>query len=348
MWLRNAWYVVAARDELVPDALLARTVIGQPLVLYRAGNGAVVALEDRCCHRLAPLSKGRREGDDLRCMYHGMKFAPDGRCVEIPGQSAIPAEARVGSYPVRESGAWVWVWMGEQAADPALLPVTIAPEDDGWRIAGGHLDYDAHYQLINDNLLDLSHLSFTHEHTLGRDTPGWAGSRPRLVRLARGVRFRRWLPDYRHSRHLGHLGTQFDLWHHYDFLVPGIFIQRSAWYALGTAARLDNAPPEAPALFERCDEQAVTPATANTARYWYTAGVRRDDADDAYVARQLTFTERAFNEDKAIIEAQQRVIDLDPAHPMLPTSFDAGPTTFRRLLAQLVEQEQGAAKAASG
>jgi vanillate O-demethylase monooxygenase subunit len=159
------------------------------------------------------------------------------------------------------------------------------------------------------------------------------------------VRFERWVEDYQFSQHLKHLGAHLDLWHTYDFLVPGIFVQRSCWYPAGSTVRFGNAAPDEPALFARLDEQAVTPFTATTSRYWYTAGVRRDDADDDFVGRQLRFTERAFQEDKAIIEAQQRVIDLEPDREMLPTSFDAGPTTFRRLLAQLAAAETAAAAA---
>src|SRR5215475_13117307 len=119
MWIANAWYVAAWSHELKAGQLLARTIIDQPLVLYRTGSGEIVALEDRCCHRFAPLSLGRLEGDDLRCMYHGLKFARDGRCIEIPGQKLIPQSACVRGYPVAQRGSWVWLWMGEPAlADP--------------------------------------------------------------------------------------------------------------------------------------------------------------------------------------------------------------------------------------
>jgi phenylpropionate dioxygenase-like ring-hydroxylating dioxygenase large terminal subunit len=90
MWVRNAWYVAGWSHELEAGRILARVIIDQPLAIYRKTDGQVVVLEDRCCHRFAPLSMGRLEQDDLRCMYHGLKFAPDGRCVEIPGQKLIP------------------------------------------------------------------------------------------------------------------------------------------------------------------------------------------------------------------------------------------------------------------
>ena len=96
-FIRNCWYVVAWEHEIAADALFSRTVIGEPLLLFRTSDGAVVALEDRCCHRLAPLSKGRKEGDCVRCGYHGLKFDAGGQCVEVPGLDSVPPEARVRS-----------------------------------------------------------------------------------------------------------------------------------------------------------------------------------------------------------------------------------------------------------
>ena len=114
-WVSNAWYVAGWAHDLEPGRLLACVIIVQPPAgparlwcmditdhppaLSRKGDGQVVALEDRCCHRFAPLSMGRVERDDLRCMYHGLKFGPDGRCIEIPGQKLMPQSAFVRRYP---------------------------------------------------------------------------------------------------------------------------------------------------------------------------------------------------------------------------------------------------------
>src|SRR5438105_1020968 len=89
-FLTNCWYVAAWDYELIDGKLLARTILEKPLVLYRGDSGRVVALDNRCCHRGAKLSNGRREGDDIRCMYHGLKFDPGGKCIQIPGQDNIP------------------------------------------------------------------------------------------------------------------------------------------------------------------------------------------------------------------------------------------------------------------
>jgi phenylpropionate dioxygenase-like ring-hydroxylating dioxygenase large terminal subunit len=89
MFLRNCWYVAAWSEE-VTHAPLARTLLGLPVMLYRTEQGESVALEDRCCHRNLPLSLGFIESNNVCCGYHGLKFAPSGQCIEIPGQPQIP------------------------------------------------------------------------------------------------------------------------------------------------------------------------------------------------------------------------------------------------------------------
>ncbi len=331
MWVRNAWYVAAWDHEIEPGRIAARTIIDQPLVLYRTRSGEVVALEDRCCHRFAPLSLGRLEGDDLRCMYHGLKFAPDGRCIEIPGQPLIPQSACVRRYPVRTIGSWVWVWMGDEAlADPAKIPPSVALDDEAYRLRSGQLDYDAHYLLIDDNLLDLSHLSFAHEKTLGLNMPQWADNRPTVTPIDRGLRMQRWLRNHAPSGFMKKLGERVDVWNSYDFVFPGVFLQRTVFFPLGTKE------PTGTPLFYRLDEQAVTPMTKRTSRYFYAAGARAEDLNDDRVDRLFDVTTTAFHEDKTIIEAQQKMIDLDPGRPMLPTSLDAGPTRFRKMVEAMV------------
>jgi vanillate O-demethylase monooxygenase subunit len=230
--------------------------------------------------------------------------------------------------------------MGDASlVDATLIPETIATTDAGWHIKTGYLDYAAHYQLINDNLLDLSHLSFVHEKTLGRNMPQWAAQRPQVTRLDQGVRFQRWFENRPHAHYYGHEGETYDLWHSYDFLVPGIFIQRPAWYPPGTAKRVNMQRPTEPPLFVRCDDQAVIAETERTSRYFYATGARSTDATVALADEMFRFTETAFHEDKAIIEAQQKVIDLDPDQPMMSLSSDAGPNLFRGIVKQLVDAE---------
>ena len=112
MFVRNCWYVAAWSHEVGPADLLARTLLNQPMVFYRIASGEVVAMDDRCSHRGAPLSLGRREGDDLRCLYHGLKYDCSGRCVEAPAQEAVSPRMKVRTYPVVERDNWIWIWPG--------------------------------------------------------------------------------------------------------------------------------------------------------------------------------------------------------------------------------------------
>lgn len=103
-----------------------------PVVLYRESESSVIAMEDRCCQRFAPLTKGRLEGDAVRCVYHGLQFAPSGQCIEIPGEGKVPPQMKVQTFPVAERQQLIWVWLGDPAlADPSEivdLPYLDTPE----------------------------------------------------------------------------------------------------------------------------------------------------------------------------------------------------------------------------
>ncbi len=166
MFLRNCWYVIAWDYEIPADGLFSRTVLNEPILVFRTADGGYAALEDRCCHRHAPLSKGRKEGDNVRCGYHGLKFDAGGRCVEAPGLDRIPPQAKVKSYPLALRNKWLFVWMGDPArAEERLLPDNFSNAHPDWRNKPGYLHYDTPYLLICDNLLDFTHLSYVHEKT---------------------------------------------------------------------------------------------------------------------------------------------------------------------------------------
>ena len=170
-YLHNTWYFAAWSDRIEAGKLFPRTIIDTPIVFTRRSDGRVSALDDRCPHRFAPLSMGRIEGDRIVCGYHGLEFDGSGACVRNPHPSGkIPMAARVRSYPVVEKHSGVWIWMGERAADPALIPDFSKLDDT----SGGpavtrrdHIVMDVPYDLIVDNLLDCSHTSFLHDGLLG-------------------------------------------------------------------------------------------------------------------------------------------------------------------------------------
>ena len=339
-YVRNAWYVASWEQELAPEAPLAITVLGERIVIWRTTSGAVHALEDRCVHRLAPLSLGRCEGERLRCMYHGLLFDPDGTVVQIPGQDTIPPRAKVTSYPVEVRHSWVWVWMGDaEAADPSLIPPAVGYDDPRYILGHGQLDYEAEARLINDNLLDFSHLSYVHANSFGAG-PEFAESRPELETLERGVRFSRWITGTRgpNARKSGALVDSFMT---YDFLLPGVLLMWNGQYAEGTAASLDFARPDFAAAIGGVTftSQAVTPLTAKTSRYFFSWGPHRDHGDEALRDSLMNLADMAFGEDKVMIEAQQRVIDMTSDPVVMPSAHDRGVTLFNRLVEKLARAE---------
>lgn len=337
MYVRNCWYVAAWDYEVPSNGILARSIANEPLVFYRTSEGKAVVFEDRCCHRHAPLSEGRVIGDDLRCMYHGLKFGPDGRCVEIPGQATIPAQARVRCYPSIEHQNWIWVWMGDPAlADPKLIPEgIISLTDPGWTLKAGYLKFDADYMLIVDNLLDFSHITYVHEKTFG-GTDAWATQRPKIERVDRGIRVSRWLKDTVPPPYLGkfknHKGN-IDRWSTYDFLVPGILLLHSDMYPVGC-----NYDDPSNLIFTYTSSSVVTPETDLTSHYFFRWGPQSHE-NPAIADILLQAADVGFAEDRAIIEAQQRVIKRDPHRKMLGISADAGLVQMRRVFDELIKEE---------
>jgi len=343
-YVRNAWYVAAWSHELEAGTPFPASILDEPIVIYRGDSGRMAALEDRCVHRLAPLSLGRCEGDRLRCMYHGLLYDPDGAVAEIPGQELIPKNARVRSYPIADRHTWIWVWMGDPAlADEALIPPAVGLSDPDYILGHGHLDYAAEAQLINDNLLDFSHLTYVHANSFGAG-PEFAQNLPKLEPLDRGVRFSRWMVDtYGQSSRKS--AVPIDSYMTYDFLIPGVLLMWSGNYPQGTAKKLDFA---APALEDAqagvtFTSQAVTPLGPKQARYFFSWGPRRGHGDEALRDRLLELAGVAFGEDKTMIEAQQKVIDRSPGVRIMPTAHDKGVTIFARLVERLAKAEAATA-----
>ena len=169
-------------------------MLGEPILLYRTAGGEIIALRDRCCHRLAPLSKGRKEGDCVRCGYHGLLFEADGRCIEIPGPRRC--RRRPGCSAIRGGQEQVGVRLdGRPArADPALLPDNFSYDTPEWDNLPGYMHYETPQELICDNLLDFSHLSYVHEKTLGGST-AIAQARAEIEAVPRGIRVTRRVHD---------------------------------------------------------------------------------------------------------------------------------------------------------
>lgn len=350
MWLRNCWYVIAWGHEIpaVDSAqLFTRTVLGEPVLVYRKLDGDLVAMEDRCCHRHAPLSAGRREGDSVRCGYHGLKFEPSGRCTEIPGFDTVPAKACVRTYPVAQKNNWVFVWMGDPSlADTALLPDNFSCESPDWQHKPGYMHYDTPYLLICDNLLDFSHLSYVHEKSLGGSTriaqskpeittvPGATAEWPQMgIKVSRHVNDVPAPPFYQRFRDFN---THLDRWFDYEFLLPATLLMHSG--GCPTGSQSDD--PETSVRLHSC--QTLTPETETSTHYFFQQSHPVNEGDGSVTESIYNSLLGAFNEDRDMITAQFKTIALDPGRPMMPLGMDAALARFRRLLEGRVAAERAA------
>ena len=335
MFIKNTWYVAAWDKEVTKEGLFSRTIIGVPVLMYRKDDGSIIAMEDRCCHRGAPLSVGRREGDCVRCMYHGLKFDSSGQCVEAPAQQRIPIQAKVRTFPVVESHRWIWVWMGDpQKADPDLVPDTQWLDHPEWRSLDGYIHYDVNYLLICDNLLDFSHLSFVHPTTLGGDA-AYAAAQPKVDRIDGGVRITRWAYDVDpppFAKAVKSWEGKVDRWNIYNFTIPATLLMDS-----GMAHAGQQGDRQGGIEFRGC--QAITPETENSTHYFF-AHPHNFSIDKPEVTRSIhEAVVTAFDEDREIITAQQKSLALAPDFKMVPFGIDAALNQFRWVVAKRLEQE---------
>jgi phenylpropionate dioxygenase-like ring-hydroxylating dioxygenase large terminal subunit len=334
MWMRNCWQVIAFSKEVGPTPL-ARTVLDEPIVLFRTQSGEAVALADRCPHRFAPLSFGRVVGDQIQCGYHGLCFDRDGICVRVPGQDSVPQRARVRKYPLVERHTFAWIWMGDaKLADPDRVPDFHWMDDPAWTAVEGYHHFKANYQLVNDNLLDLSHESFVHEETIGNESvaesPASVTLDGNVVRVHRDMLNIEAPPFYK--RTTGFAG-RINRWHTNHFTPPG-------FHVIENGSMPADAPDKSQAL-ERKVLNLITPETPTSSHYFWGI-VRQFRLDD----RELTDYIRAgiirtFDQDKAVLEAQQRGIGPDPDNAVFPVSIrvDAGPMQGRKLLNAMIARE---------
>jgi vanillate O-demethylase monooxygenase subunit len=343
-FVRNAWYVAAWADDVGDGQLVPRTIMGEPIVLYRKGNGEVAAIEDRCPHRFAPLHLGKIvAGDRVQCAYHGLEFDGSGACVRNPhGTKNIPPRARVKSYPVIEKHKAIWIWMGTAPADEAKVP-DFSVLDNVPHLHATKRDsivIKANYQLIIDNLLDLSHTSYLHEGILGNaDT---VESEITVEQDGDDV------VVGRHATNSAPPGMFAPFWPDHPPRVDKFTKMR--WMAPSTLRLLTGickmgATPDSGTGYHAI--HLLTPENERSTHYFFTAvrfGVTTtDDKLNRDLQKKVAEMRRfAFEEqDAPVIEAQQRIIEtanreLDP----VILAIDVGPVRYKRVLSKMRDAEQ--------
>lgn len=345
MFMKNCWYVAAYDRELEDGGPLGRTLLNEPVVLFRDSTGTPVALEDRCCHRHLPLSLGRVAGDRLQCGYHGLEFDAAGACVHVPGQSKVPPGAAVRSFPLVEKWGFLWIWMGDAGrADESLIPDWWWVDDPSWgHNAGALLHIQCNYELITDNLLDLSHLGYVHTRTIGNsaivDFPVKTERLDDKIRMSRWIRDRPPPPLY--AAGMGS-DDNIDRWQIVETEAPAYSVVYAGCgpvgagdfggrdeYERGIRLRALNAP---------------TPETETSSFYFYAHVWDFRVGDDAWTKKMYDDFLMTFMEDFHILEAQQASLSRDPDRPQIDLNVDAPGLAARRMLAERIAAEQPGTK----
>lgn len=333
MFVKNGWYVAAWAQE-IGRSLVQRWIAGEPVVLYRTEAGALVAMEDRCPHRRAALSKGRLVGDEIQCGYHGMTFDCTGQCTHVPGEARIPSALRVRRYAVLERWKWVWIWMGDaDAADESLLPDFHYNESPGWVATGGCIEVQANYQLLSDNLLDLTHETYVHGKTIGNhaivETPMTWKLQGNEVHVERVMRNTPPPPLFRKVRNFP---GNIDRWQIIRFQMPAHISIDARGLATGTDDVAQG--------LRWFSINSITPVDERSSRYYWTITRCFNLEDEALTQMIHAQIHATFMEDVDVLEAQQRMIETDrPNRAEVSIRADGAAVAARRVLQRLVRNE---------
>jgi phenylpropionate dioxygenase-like ring-hydroxylating dioxygenase large terminal subunit len=330
---KNLWYMAGWEEEITGGDFLVRTLLDTPMVFFRKEKGdGYVAFVDRCPHRFAPLSKGRRERDALICGYHGLTFDESGACVRNPFSELIPPGCSVRSFPGVSKDSVLWFWPGDPAAaDPAAIG------DFSCMIVGppqgrGHLRFDANYELLTDNLMDLSHIEFLHTGTFGGGGVIFQGKHS-VKTEDDAIWSNWWMPDIAPPPWATFLpsNTKVDHWIDMRWQPPASML-------LDVGICPAGADRQQTPIVSMVGPHIITPETKTSSHYFYGFPTSTDVGSEDTVGKAF------INEDQPMIEAVQRGMgdtDFWGKRPVI-LAVDAGSVLARRRLMKLRREQEPA------
>ncbi len=327
-YVQNLWYVAAWEEEVQDHRLFARTLLDQKVLVFRKQDRAgYVMLADRCPHRFAPLSRGALEGDSVVCPYHGLAFDETGLCVQNPFSDTPPKSAKVASYPVVARHGLIWFWPGEAAkADADQIPDFSWL--DGQDRKRGRSTFAGHYELLTDNLMDLSHVEFIHRGTFHPNGAAFRGEHD-VHEAEGGAIWSNWrLPAVSKPPFLTGMALEnedVDQYLDMRWQAPATMMLDIRWVRSGASRR--------EALVQDVAPHIITPETAATSHYFWTC----QPTPEGEALADVVFND----EDKPMIEAVQAAMgdaefwDLGP----VILKGDAAAIYARRRLMQMRRDE---------
>ncbi|GAA5049068.1 aromatic ring-hydroxylating dioxygenase subunit alpha [Erythrobacter westpacificensis] len=334
VFLYDQWYLAAWDDE-IDQQPVQRWLLDTPVVFYRKEAGQVVAMEDRCPHRLVPLSMGERVGDNIRCVYHGAVFNPEGKCESLPGSTAQARCNGVRTFPIEERWGAIFIWMGErEKADAGLLPPAQLLRREGRRTVRGVLPCKADYQLCVDNLLDLSHEAYLHPHTIGTlevaEIPVETkvdANKVTVARLMKNVEAPKLFAEAKG------IDANIDRYQTVTAYLPSFVTVDVKATPVGEPDYDD--PLEWQVLF------FMTPERGDSTHYFFAVsrgfGLDSEPIDEALKAGAL----KTIHEDIEMLEAQQAMLETIPLQDRtLYTRYDVAPDRARIIVDKMASQEK--------
>lgn len=334
-FIRNTWYVAG----WVPDpsvSMFSRTIVSDRIVFFRKSADAWAAITNRCPHRFAPLDKGKVIEGQLQCGYHGLRFDEKGHCVHNPiGNGVVPRAARVRAYAVVERHKLLWVWPGDaNEADPALIPDYSILDNPEWAHAtGGYIHCEANYQLLVDNLLDLSHVAFLHP-LFG--TESMSRGKPQVSEHGSTIQSNFWMseiasPPFFEPRF--RTGSAIDHWLDMRWSAPSNLL-------LDFGAT-DVGQPRAEGIHGWASH-ILTPETETSVHYFFSMSRPKGPGAEAAAAAGHDAQKSVFfTEDKPMVEACQQAMGSQEFWSLRPVLLagDSAAVRARREIERLIQKE---------
>jgi len=339
-YLNNSWYCGAWATE-VTTGLFHRVIAGQDILFFRDKAGEPTALSNFCPHRSAPLHLGKLLDDKIECPYHGLQYGLDGKCVHNPHhpEGEPQKSACLQQFPIVEQHDLLWIWMGDpDLADSAAIPDFSCHTDKSMAKVFGVIEMKAYYELITDNLLDLTHASYVHEGVLGSE--GIINGEQEVISDGTTIYVNRWCPDHlappAWDKAFGDYGKPMDHWLYMRWDAPAHMLLDVGVTPTGKTRQ------EGLWVY---GTDILTPQDETTTHYFWAITYNKG-IDNPEVAKMWEHTiDFAFGgQDKPMIEAQQKMINLrggvdieDLESIWLDT--DSGPKRARLMLKKLMAKK---------
>jgi len=338
-FLKNSWYCTGWSSD-ISDKPRGIKILDEDIVLFRTSEGKIAALNGRCPHRFAPLSIGCVKGDVIECGYHGLQFDRNGTCTLNPhGEGIVPPRAHTKAFQVEERDGALWIWMGQPGTgDPSdILDLYFTGGKSGWETATGYLKINSDYQLVIDNLLDLTHGTYLHPTTVGVGAEHSTGSAMKY--------------DFKTEGNVVHSNYTFLNSPPTALFQPFYGQERCDIYAfmrwqpagsliLDISATDVGQPKGTGVMLPSC--HLIVPETENSCHYFWAIARNVELGDEAKTRAMKEAVAYAFEvEDEPVIEACQKMMNGEEFFDLEPAilSTDVAGIQARRILSKLIARE---------